>query len=131
MTHRLACPAAPPCTPGPRPTRPRVAVRPTTSPGAALSAAFLCAAALLAATPAARAQTNAAPSAPPAASGTATPPDIVKPRTAGPGDSTAGVIRPGPSGDPAIHVPTPSGTSFPTPVIRPQTMQGDTPVVPK
>ena len=128
MTHR---PAAPPCTPGPCLARPRVPVRPAASPGAALSAALLFAAVLLAAIPAARAQTAAAPSAPPAASGTATPPDIVKPRTAGPGDSAAGVIRPGPSGDPAIHVPTPSGTAFPTPVIRPQTMQGDTPVVPK
>ena len=88
--------------------------------------------ALLAAGAPARAQTAATPAEPPAVSGTTTPPDIVKPRTAGPGDSSAGVIHPGQTGDAEMHVPPPAGKSFPTPVIKPQTMQGDgTPVVPK
>ena len=89
--------------------------------------------ALLGAGMPARAQTAVAPADPPAASDTTTtPPDIVKPRTAGPGDSSAGVIHPGPTGDAEMHVPPPAGKSFPTPVIKPQTMQGDgTPVVPK
>ena len=93
-----------------------------------------CVAGLLGAgLPAANAQTAAVPAQPPATSSpTTTPPDIVKPRTMGPGDSTAGVIHPGRTGDAEMHVAPPAGKSFPTPVIRPQTMQGsDTPVVPK
>ncbi len=98
----------------------------------ALAGACVLGAGLLAASPSARAQVAAAPAEPPAASGTATPPDIVKPRTEGPGDGTAGVIHPGQTGDAEMHVPPPADKSFPTPVIRPQTMQGDgTPVVPK
>ncbi len=81
----------------------------------------------------AHAQSAAVPEQPPATSGpTSTPPDIVRPRTAGPGDSTAGVIHPGQTGDADMHVAPPAGKSFPTPVIRPQTMQGNgVPVVPK
>lgn len=98
-----------------------------------LAAAGLLGAGVLVAGAPAGAQTAVTPAEPPAASGTtATPPDIVKPRTAGPGDSTAGVIHPGPTGDAEMHVSPPAGKSFPTPVIRPQTMQGGgTPVVPK
>lgn len=92
------------------------------------AAAVLCAGLFVAG--AAGAQTTAVPAQPPAT--TTTPPDIVKPRTAGPGDSTAGVIHPGQTGDADMHVAPPSGKSFPTPVIHPQTMQGSgTPVVPK
>ncbi len=98
-----------------------------------VGAGALGVAALLGAGVPARAQPAVAPADPPAASDTTTtPPDIVKPRTAGPGDSSAGVIDPGPTGDAGMHVPPPAGKSFPTPVIKPQTMQGDgTPVVPK
>jgi len=89
-------------------------------------------AALLAPAPA-HAQTAVTPSDPPAATdSTGTPPDIVKPRTAGPGDSSAGVIHPGPAGDADMTVKAPADKSFPTPVIKPQTMQRDgSPVVPK
>ncbi len=68
---------------------------------------------------------------PPAASDAqGAPPEVIKPRTAGPGDAASGVIRPGPSGDAGIHVPAPSSGTFPTPVVRPQDLHGGT-VVPK
>ena len=121
MTHRRMPPASP-VLPGLHAARRR-----------ALAAAGLLGAGLLATEMPAGAQTAVAPAEPPATSGTTTtPPDIVKPRTAGPGDSAAGVIHPGPTGDAEMHLPPPADKSFPTPVIRPQTMQGDgTPVVPK
>lgn len=79
------------------------------------------------------ARAQAAAVEPPAASGgTTPPPDIVKPRAAGPGDGSAGVIHPGVTGDAGMHMAPPADKSFPTPVIRPQTMEGNgTPVVPK
>ncbi len=59
---------------------------------------------------------------------TTVPPEKVAPKQS---VQTPAVIHPAPQVDPQMRVAPPATQHFPTPVVKPQTQQGNTVVVPK